>query len=118
MLYLAVKAALSGIIIAIVSEVARRFNPRWADRVAAANLDPWHIVAVAGYQRRRAYRSALTVDVPLGFSNASDCSVMPAMLRHGIGFWPLLAARCAFSRALSCDNLDPRNLASRFDAAQ
>ena len=47
MLYLAIKAALSGIIIAIVSEVARR-NPGWGALIAegANNIQsaPWLLI--------------------------------------------------------------------------
>ena len=48
MLYLTIKAALSGIIIAIVSEVARRSPTLGAlCRVAAVGFDPRHTLAVA-----------------------------------------------------------------------
>jgi hypothetical protein len=45
MLYLAVKATLSGVIIAVVSEVARRSPTLGA--LIVAGVDPWHSVAVA-----------------------------------------------------------------------
>ena len=51
MLYLTVKAALSGVIIAIVSEVARRSPTlRRTYRVTAFGFDPRHSLAVARHR--------------------------------------------------------------------
>jgi len=47
MLYLGIKAALSGVIIAIVSEVAPLAEPRRAHRVIAAGFDPRNTLALA-----------------------------------------------------------------------
>jgi len=43
MVYLLVKAVISGLIIGVVSEVARLAPPFGADRVAAAYLTAWNI---------------------------------------------------------------------------
>lgn len=100
-LYLAIKAGLSGIIIAIASEVARRvpalgalilslplvsilaFIWLWQDtsnseRVAAlAQSTFWYVLPT----------------LPMFL-------LLPLLLRHGLSFWPTLAACCALTFVL------------------
>lgn len=100
-LYLAIKAGLSGIIIAIASEVARRvpalgalilslplvsilaFIWLWQDtsnseRVAAlAQSTFWYVLPT----------------LPMFLA-------LPALLRHGVGFWTAIVAGCALTFAL------------------
>ena len=54
MLYLVIKAAISGVIVAAVSEIARRY-PGWGGlrRLAAADLAPGDDLAVARFGRCR-----------------------------------------------------------------
>jgi hypothetical protein len=101
MLYLSLKAALSGIIIAIVSEVARR-SPTLGALIVSLPLVSilgilwlWHDTGdaerIAAHAQSTFWYVLPTLPMFL---------VMPAMLRHGIGFWPSLAACCALTFAL------------------
>jgi len=98
MLYLAVKAALSGVIIAIVSEVARR-SPTLGALIVSLPLVSilgilwlWHdtsdVERIATHAQSTFWYVLPTLPMFL---------VMPAMLRHGIGFWLTLAACCALT---------------------
>ena len=92
MLYLVIKAALSGVIIAAVSEIARR-HPGWGGLVASLPLTS--LLAMLWLWRdsadpeRVAALSASTVwfivpSVPLFI-------VLPMLLRSGVGFWASMA---------------------------
>jgi len=101
MLYLAIKAAISGIIVAIVSEVAKRFPGfgaliaslplvsllgmiwLWRDKPDVPNMAS-HVQATFWF---------VLPSLPMFF-------VMPAMLRQGIGFWPTLAVGCGLTIVL------------------
>ncbi|MGB7617882.1 MAG: DUF3147 family protein [Pseudolabrys sp.] len=101
MLYLTVKAALSGVIIAIVSEVARR-SPTLGALIVSLPLVSilgilwlWHDTSdaerIAAHAQSTFWYVLPTLPMFL---------VMPAMLRHGIGFWAALAACCALTFVL------------------
>jgi hypothetical protein len=101
MLYLAVKAALSGVIIAIVSETARR-SPTLGALIVSLPLVSilgilwlWHDTSdadrIAAHAQSTFWYVLPTLPMFL---------VMPAMLRHGIGFWPTLATSCALTFVL------------------
>jgi hypothetical protein len=101
MLYLAVKAALSGVIIAIVSEVARR-SPTLGALIVSLPLVSilgimwlWHDTSdaerIAAHAQSTFWYVLPTMPMFL---------VMPAMLRHGIGFWETLAACCVLTFVL------------------
>jgi hypothetical protein len=101
MLYLTVKAALSGVIIAIVSEVARR-SPSLGALIVSLPLVSilgilwlWHDTTDAERIATHAQSTFWYVlpTLPMFL-------VMPAMLRHGIGFWVTLAACCALTFVL------------------
>jgi hypothetical protein len=91
-LYLAIKAALSGVIIAAVSEIARRY-PGWGGLVASLPLTS--LLAMiwlwrdSGEPERIAQLSVSTIwfilpSVPLFIA-------LPMLLRSGVGFWASLA---------------------------
>src|SRR5262249_9110128 len=101
MLYLAVKATLSGVIIAVVSEVARR-SPTLGALIVSLPLVSilgilwlWH--DTSDVERIAAPAQATFCDV---LPTLPMFVVMPAMLRHGIDFWPTLAACCVLTFAL------------------
>ena len=92
MLYLIIKAALSGIIVAAVSEIARRY-PSWGGLVASLPLTS--LLAMLWLYRdshepeRVAELSLSTIwfivpSVPLFIA-------LPMLIRSGVGFWPSMA---------------------------
>ena len=101
MLYLAVKAALSGVIIAVVSEIARR-SPSLGALIVSLPLVSilgilwlWHDTGDA--ERIAAHAQATFWYV---LPTLPMFLVMPALLRHGVGFWTTLAACCALTFVL------------------
>jgi hypothetical protein len=101
MLYLFIKAALSGIIIAIVSEVAKRF-PGFGALIASLPL-----VSVLGmlwlwHDRPDVPNMAAHVEATFWFVLPSlpMFLLMPWMLRNGASFWTSLAVGCALTIAL------------------
>jgi hypothetical protein len=101
MLYLAIKAALSGIIVAIVSEVAKRF-PGFGALIASLPL-----VSVLGMMwlwRDKPDVSNMAAHVEATFwfvlPSLPMFLLIPAMLRHGMSFWAALAIGCAVTIAL------------------
>jgi hypothetical protein len=101
MLYLTVKAALSGVIIAIVSEVARR-SPTLGALIVSLPLVSilgilwlWHDTSDA--ERIAAHAQATFWYV---LPTLPMFLVMPAMLRHGIDIWSTLVACCLITFAL------------------
>lgn len=101
MLYLLVKAALSGLIVAIVSEVAKRY-PGFGALVASLPL-----VSVLGmiwlwHDKPDVPNMAAHVEATFWFVLPSlpMFLLMPWMLRNGVGFWATLLAGCALTVAL------------------
>ena len=101
MLYLFIKAALSGIIIAIVSEVAKRY-PGFGALIASLPL-----VSVLGMMwlwrdKPDVGNMAAHVEATFWFVLPSlpMFLLIPVMLRNGIGFWPSLAVGCALTSLL------------------
>lgn len=101
MLYLVVKALLSGIIIALVSEIAKR-SPGFAALVASLPL-----VSVLGMiwlwrdtsdPARMAAHSSATFWYVL--PSLPMFLLIPVLLRRGVAFYPALAAGCALTVAL------------------
>jgi len=95
MWYLAIKAVLSGILIAIVSEVAKRY-PGFGGLIASLPL-----VSVLGMvwlwrDRPDAANMAAHAEATFWFVLPSlpMFLLIPAMLRHGIAFWVSLLAGC------------------------
>ena len=101
MLYLAIKAALSGVIIAIVSEVAKRY-PGFGALIASLPL-----VSVLGMlwlwrDKPDVPNMAAHVEATFWFVLPSlpMFLLMPWMMRHGVGFYLALAIGCAITVAL------------------
>src|SRR5665647_1223998 len=101
MLYLAIKAALSGVIIAIVSEVARRAPTLGALIVSLPLVSLlgilwlWHDTGdaerIAAHAQSTFWYVLPTLPMFLP---------LPALLRHGVGLWPTLAACCVLTFVL------------------
>jgi hypothetical protein len=100
-LYLVIKAALSGIIVAAVSEIARRY-PSWGGLVASLPLTS--LLAMVWLYRdthepgRVAELSISTIwffvpSIPLFIA-------LPILIRSGVGFWPSMAIAVAGTLAL------------------
>jgi len=98
MLYLAIKAVISGIIIAIVSEVARR-SPAWGALIVSLPLvsilgmlwlwrDTHDPVRLAAHAQATFWFVLPTLPMFL---------LVPALLRQGLSFWTALAAGCALT---------------------
>ncbi len=101
MLYLLVKAAISGVIVAIVSEVARR-SPALGALVVSLPL-----VSVLGMiwlwrDTRDTERMAAHAGATFWYVLPSlpMFLLVPALLRRGVGFWPALGAGCLLTMAL------------------
>jgi hypothetical protein len=101
MTYLVLKALLSGVIVAIVSEVAKRY-PGIGGLIASLPL-----VSVLGMiwlwrdtgdQARLAAHAEATFWYVL--PSLPMFLVIPLLLRNGIGFWLALAAGCLFTMTL------------------
>jgi hypothetical protein len=101
MFYFAIKAALSGLIIAAVSEIARR-SPGVGALVASLPLisilgmmwlwrDTADPVQLADHARATFWYVLPSLPMFL---------VIPALLRNGIGFWLALVAGCVLTIAL------------------
>lgn len=101
MLYLIVKAALSGIIIAIVSEVARR-SPGFGALVASLPLISVIAMMWLWHDTRDAERLAEHASATLWFVMPSlpMFILIPLLLRGGINFWLALALGCALTVVL------------------
>jgi hypothetical protein len=101
MLYLAIKAAISGVIVAIVSEVAKRY-PGFGALIASLPL-----VSVLGmmwlwHDKPDVPNMAAHVEATFWFVLPSlpMFLLMPWLLRSGLGFWPSLAIGCALTIVL------------------
>src|ERR671929_1805127 len=101
MTYLFIKAALSGVVVMIVSEVARR-SPGIGGLIASLPLvsilgiiwlwrDTSDVERIATHAESTFWFVLPSLPMFLAF---------PAMLRHGVGFWPSLGAGCALTIAL------------------
>jgi hypothetical protein len=101
MLHLVIKAGLSGIIIAVASELARRAPALGALIVSLPLVSLLALIwlwqdggdseRIAGFAQSTFWYVLPTLPMFL---------LMPLMLRHGIAFWPTLAACCALTFAL------------------
>ena len=101
MVYLLIKALISGVIVAIVSEVAKR-NPGFGALVASLPLVSilgmvwlWRDTGDSGRLAAHAEATFWYVlpSLPLFL-------LVPALLRRGVAFWPALGAGCALTIAL------------------
>ncbi|MBA2466666.1 MAG: DUF3147 family protein [Sphingomonas sp.] len=101
MLYLLVKAAVSGLLIAIISEVARR-SPGWGGLLASLPLTT--LLAMIWLWRDTGDPQRVG-DLALGafwfvLPSLPLFVIIPLLLRAGWGFWPALLAGCAVTLAL------------------
>jgi hypothetical protein len=98
MLYLAIKAALSGIIIAIVSEVAKRF-PGFGALIASLPLIS--LLGMIWLWRDKPDVSNMAAHIEATFwfvlPSLPMFLLMPWLLRGGTGFWQSLAIGCALT---------------------
>ena len=101
MLYLLIKAALSGVIVAAVSETAKRY-PGFGGLIASLPL-----VSVLGMiwlwrDTQDPQRMAAHVSGTLWFVAPSVPMfvLIPLLLKRGMTFWPSLAAGCVLTMAL------------------
>ncbi|MDO9222838.1 MAG: DUF3147 family protein [Caulobacter sp.] len=101
MLYLVIKAGLSGVIVAVVSEISKRY-PGFGGLIASLPL-----VSVLGMiwlwrdtgdVRRLADHGEATFWFVL--PSLPMFLLMPALLRRGLGFYPALAAGCMLTVSL------------------
>ena len=101
MFYLAIKAAVSGVIVAVVSETAKRY-PGFGGLVASLPL-----VSVLGMiwlwrDTHDPDRMAAHVSGTLWFIAPSlpMFVLIPLLLRNGMAFWPALGLGCVLTMAL------------------
>ena len=101
MLYLLIKAALSGVIIAIASEVARRW-PGWGALIVSLPLVSVLAMIWLWRDTRDPVRLAAHAEATFWFVLPSlpMFLLIPLLLRQGVSFWLALAAGCALTVAL------------------
>ncbi len=101
MLYLLIKAIISGLIVAAVSEIAKRY-PGWGGLFASLPL-----VSVLGmmWLWKDTHDPVRLADHATGtfwfvIPSLPMFLLIPALLRRGVPFWPALAAGCSLTMAL------------------
>ena len=96
MLYAIVKAAISGILVMVVSETAKR-NPAFGALIASLPLVS--ILAIIWLWRDTGDVERIAAHAEATFwyviPSLPMFLIFPAMLRHGVCFWPALAIGCA-----------------------
>ncbi|HET9429328.1 MAG TPA: DUF3147 family protein [Allosphingosinicella sp.] len=101
MLYLVVKALLSGLIVAAASEVARRW-PGWGGLIVSLPLVS--LLAFIWLWRESGDNERIAVLAQSTFwfllPSLPMFLVLPALLRSGFGFWLALTLSCALTLAL------------------
>ena len=101
MLYLAAKAVVSGLLIAIASEVARRW-PGWGALIVSLPLVSILAMLWLWRDTHDPVRMAAHVEATFWFVIPSlpMFLLIPAMLRQGTSFWAALIAGCALTITL------------------
>ncbi|MEO6380655.1 MAG: DUF3147 family protein [Nitrobacter sp.] len=98
MLYFIVKCAMSGILIAVVSEVAKR-SPAFGALIVSLPLVS--LLGILWLWRDTGDTERIAVHAESTFwyvlPSLPMFLILPAMLRAGIGFWPSLAACCVLT---------------------
>ena len=91
-LYVIIKAAVSGVIIALASEVAQR-GPLWGALILSLPLVS--ILAMIWLWRDTGDSERIAA-----LSQGTFFLVLPALLRQGVAFWPAMTAACLMTVAL------------------
>ena len=101
MLYLAIKAAISGVVVAIVSEVAKRY-PGFGALIASLPLVSVLGMIWLGRDKHDVPNMAAHVEATFWFVLPSlpMFLLIPWLLKSGVGFWLSLAIGCALTIAL------------------
>ena len=101
MLYLVVKAAISGVIIAVVSETARR-SPSLGALIVSLPLVSLLGVVWLWRDTRDPVRIAAHLDSTFWYVLPSMPMFLavPALMRRGVAFWPALGAGCVLTVVL------------------
>ncbi len=101
MIYFAVKSLLSGILIALISDVARRLPALGA---LIASLPLISVFGMIWLWRDRPDTATMAAHAEATFwyvlPSLPMFLLIPAMLRHGASFWPALASGCALTMLL------------------
>jgi len=99
--YLILKAALSGVIVAVVAEVAKR-SPSLGALIVSLPLVS--ILAIIWLWRDTSDVERIASHAQATFwyvlPSLPMFLILPVLLRHGLGFWPALGASCAVTVAL------------------
>ena len=101
MVYLLIKAAISGLLIAIISEIARR-SPGWGGLLASLPLTS--LIAMIWLWRDTGDEQRVA-ELSLGafwfvLPSLPLFMIIPWLLRSGWTFWPAVLAACAVTLAL------------------
>ena len=101
MWYLVLKAAISGVLVAAASEVARRF-PGWGALIASLPLVSVLVMMWLWHDRPDAANMAAHAEATFWFVLPSlpMFLAIPWMLRSGVNFWAALLVGCAMTMAL------------------
>ena len=101
MLYLVIKAAISGVIVALVSEIARR-DPGWGGLVASLPLTSLLAMIWLWRDSGDSLKVAELASSTFWFILPSLplFIVLPMLLRSGVGFWAAMAIVIAGTLAL------------------
>ena len=101
MMYFITKCVLSGLIVALVSEVAKR-NPAFGALIVSLPLVS--ILAMLWLWRDTGDTARIASHVEATFwyviPSLPMFLLMPVLLRQGVGFWPSLMAGCALTIVL------------------
>ena len=100
-MYLLIKAALSGVLVALISEIARR-NAGLGALVASLPLISLLAIIWLWRETGDTLRSANHAEATFWYVLPSlpMFLMLPFMLRAGVGFWPSLIAGCLLTMAL------------------
>ena len=101
MLHLTVKAAISGVLIALASTLARRYPGLGA---LIASLPLVSVLGMMWLWNDRPDTANMAAHMSATFwyvlPSRPMFVFMPVLLRHGLGFWPTLAVGCAVTVGL------------------
>ena len=102
MLYFIIKSALSGLIVGAVSEASRRAPALGALIVSLPLVFLLSVVWLWRDTGGDSERIAATTEATFWYvlPTLPMFLVIPALLRHGVGFWPALVAGCALTIVL------------------